>query len=113
MKLLQDANIREQDDIPEQPYLDEDNTDNDAVNWQHIDGEWFRKVYTDGSALRPECRETARAGWGVFYGSASKRNAARKVVGCTQNSYRAEVRAALHAVMGAKEPTIVILTAKQ
>ena len=33
-------------------------------------------------------------------------------MGCTQNSFIAEVRAALHAVMGAKEPTIVIIDCK-
>ena len=62
------------------------------------DGVEFHQVYTDGSALRPQCRDTARAGWGVYYGNGCPHNKHAKLLGQTQNSYRGELRAALHAV---------------
>ena len=112
IKLLADANRLEGEKTMEEPDLTEDSTDQDQTNWQKANGKWYRKVYTDGSALRPECRETARAGWGVFYGKNSHRNKAESLMGSVQNSYRAEVRAALCAVAGAKEPTMVIIDCK-
>ena len=54
----------------------------------------------------------ARAGWGVYYGDGSPRNTARKLKGAIQTSYRAEVRAVLHAVAGARENTMVVIDCK-
>ena len=50
--------------------------------------------------------------WLESVGNDSPRNKADKLKGPVQNSYRAEVRAALHAVTGAREPTIVIIDCK-
>ena len=94
------------------PNMSDDPSDNDDGNWEMHDGNYYRKVYTDGSAIRPNSRTLARAGWGVFYGRNSTRNAAYKLKGAIQNSYRAEVRAALHAVGGAKENTVIISDCK-
>ena len=69
-----------------------------VANMMNIDDKHFHKVYTDGSAIHGTSRELARAGWGVFYGPSSPHNHSSKLHGPTQTSYRAEVRALLHAV---------------
>ena len=62
----------------------------------------------DGSALDTSNPYTARAGWGVWYGHGSGYNRAEPLLGPTQTSYRAELRAALHVVQYASHPTRVV-----
>ena len=64
-------------------------------------------VYTDGSAIHGTSRALARAGWGVFYGEGCKHNISSKLHGQVQTSYRAEVRALLHAIQTAGTPICV------
>ena len=81
-------------------------------NWERVDCQDYYRVYTDGSALRPETKDTARAGWDVFYDQGSHHNVAEKLAGPTQSSYWGEVRAALHAIATAGTNIIVIAECK-
>jgi hypothetical protein len=74
-----------------------------------IGGFSYNRVYTDGSAINGTSRSLARAGWGVFYGKESNLNIASKLHGPVQTSYRAEVRALLHAVQTAGSPICVFV----
>jgi ribonuclease HI len=76
------------------------------------EGEEFYPVYTDGSAKWAQSRDTARAGWGVFYGHANVLNKAEALAGPIQSSYRAELRAAVHVLQTAATNVIIVADCK-
>ena len=112
LEWVRTINAMAESDAVGAPNMSDDPSDNDDGNWEMHDGSYYRKIYTDGSTIRPNSRTLARARWGVFYGINPTRNAAYKLKGVIQNSYRAEVRAALHAVGGAKEDIVIISDCK-
>ena len=69
-------------------------------------------VYTDCSALRPESKATARAGWAAYNGEGSALNVKQPLMGKIHLSYRAELRAALHVVRTAAANVIIIADCK-
>ena len=65
-------------------------------------------VYTDGAAYNADYALTARAGWAVWYSDNSAHNYYRPLAGYIQSSHRAELRAILHVVRTAINPTIIM-----
>ena len=69
-------------------------------------------MYTDGSARWTESKDTAQAGWGVYFGDSSGLNKGAPLAGPIQSSYRAELRAALHVAMTAGVNVMIMADCK-
>ena len=88
-----------------QDYIDPIKTD--KFDWELDENCWRIRVFTDGSAFDPTCKYMARAGWGVYYTADHPCNAHGHIFGPIQTSYRAEVRAVIHVLRTAVNPTII------
>ena len=62
-------------------------------------------AYTDGSTIYPTSNHLARSGWAVYFGEGSTHNYQSLLHGPAQSTYRAELRAILHVVQTAHNPT--------
>lgn len=79
---------------------------------EDIGGCTYTEVYTDGSCLDSTNHFLARAGLGFFYAKNSVHNCAFPLEGPVQTSYRAELKALMHAVHNAATPVIVMCDCK-
>ena len=77
----------------------------DSSNFTHH--EWwengYRLAYGDGSCVHPDDHRLSRAGSGVFFGPQHPGNLAEATPGDVQNSYAAELYAALIAIENTKQ----------
>ncbi len=65
-------------------------------------------VYVDGSAFNPTDPRRTRAGWAIYLADNHPSNAYGHLPGAAQNSFRAELAAALHAITVIKEPLHIV-----
>ena len=105
-------NIEEQDFHHQEVPSERKHKGEDSAIYVKEDGQDYVKIYTDGSNQHGTQRELARAGWGVYYAAGSKHNIASMLHGPVQTSYRAEVRALLHAIQTSDIPVIIMIDCK-
>ena len=79
----------------------------DGYEFEEHDGQWYVVVYTDGSLYDGDAEYFTRGGWGFYVGKDHCANYYKPLDTSEPTTFRAELRAILHAFQCAAMPVLV------
>ena len=83
------------------------NDETEDLCFEEVEGEMLFNIYTDGSMLDGRSDHFARAGWGMYLGNDNKYNKCGPLHTASPTTFRAELRAIVHAFMHCASPFIL------